>query len=186
MTKLLREHRKDYITAFELFYEEVGQTVGFAFQMGLPGVLATTTMAPAVSLALMPHLQEVASHIASTTMTRIDKDVVFQAMSLSHIRFMQAYSDELGKILDQNTANKVKKVIASTLEQRGSVQDVIQALKDEPTSTARGRDVSPSRRRSLLLVSGTMNPTGNNLLSLVSSGYTAEGAKISPVRRTSH
>lgn len=132
LAKLLREHRKDYITAINLFYEEVGQTMGFAFSMGLPGVLASTTMAPAVSLALMPHLQEVASHIASTTMARIDKDVVFQAMSPSRIRFMQAYSDELGRVLDQNTANKVTQVITSTLEQRGSVHDVIQALKDEP------------------------------------------------------
>lgn len=143
LAKLLREHRKDYITAIELFYEEVGQTMGFAFQMGLPGVLASTTMAPAVSIALMPHLQEVASHIASTTMARIDKDVVFQAMSPSRIRFMQAYSDELGRVLDQNTANKVTQVIASTLEQRGSVHDVIQALKDEPDfDRARARRIA--------------------------------------------
>ncbi len=160
--------------------------MGFAFQMGLPGVLASTTMAPAVSLALMPHLQEVASHIASTTMARIDKDVVFQAMSPSRIRFMQAYSDELGRVLDQNTANKVTQVIASTLEQRGSVHDVIQALKDERTSTAHGHDASPSRRRSLLPVSGMMKPTDNHPLSQASSGCTAEGARTSPVRRTSH
>lgn len=143
LARLLREHRKDYITAINLFYEEVGQTMGFAFSMGLPGVLATTTMAPTVSLALMPHLQEVASHIASTTMARIDKDVVFQAMSPSRIRFMQAYSDELGRVLDQNTANKVTQVIASTLEQRGSVHDVIQALKDEPDfDRARARRIA--------------------------------------------
>ncbi|WP_058713198.1 phage minor head protein [Exiguobacterium indicum] len=143
LAKLLREHRKDYITAINLFYEEVGQTMGFAFSMGLPGVLASTTMAPAVSLALMPHLQEVASHIAATTMARIDKDVVFQAMSPSRIRFMQAYSDELGRVLDQNTANKVTQVIASTLEQRGSVHDVIQALKDEPDfDRARARRIA--------------------------------------------
>ncbi|WP_053453636.1 phage minor head protein [Exiguobacterium sp. BMC-KP] len=143
LARLLREHRKDYITAINLFYEEVGQTMGFAFSMGLPGVLATTTMAPAVSLALMPHLQEVASHIASTTMARIDKDVVFQAVSPSRIRFMQAYSDELGRVLDQNTANKVTQVIASTLEQRGSVHDVIQALKDEPDfDRARARRIA--------------------------------------------
>ncbi|WP_294742055.1 phage minor head protein [uncultured Exiguobacterium sp.] len=143
LARLLRERRKDYITAINLFYEEVGQTMGFAFSMGLPGVLASTTMAPAVSLALMPHLQEVASHIASTTMARIDKDVVFQAMSPSRIRFMQAYSDELGRVLDQNTANKVTQVIASTLEQRGSVHDVIQALKDEPDfDRARARRIA--------------------------------------------
>lgn len=143
LAKLLREHRKDYIKAIELFYAEVGQTMGFAFQMGLPGVLASVTMAPAVSLALMPHLQEVASHIAATTMARIDKDVVFSAVSPSRIRFMQSYSDELGKVLDQNTANKVTKVIASTLEQRGSVEDIIQALKDEPDfDRARARRVA--------------------------------------------
>lgn len=143
LAKILREHKKDYIKALELFYAEVGQTMGFAFQMGLPGVLASVTMAPAVSLALMPHLQEVASHIASTTMARIDKDVVFSSISPSRIRFMQAYSDELGKVLDQNTANKVTKVIANTLEQRGSVEDVIQALKDEPDfDRARARRVA--------------------------------------------
>ncbi len=142
LARLLREHGRTTSPRSTSSTRKSGND-GFAFQMGLPGVLATTTMAPAVSLALMPHLQEVASHIASTTMARIDKDVVFQAMSPSRIRFMQAYSDELGRVLDQNTANKVTRVIASTLEQRGSVHDVIQALKDEPDfDRARARRIA--------------------------------------------
>lgn len=100
-----------------------------------------------VSLARMPYLQDVASHIASTTMTRIDKDVVFSSISPNRIRFMQAYSDELGKVLDKNTAIKVTKVITSTLEQRGSVEDVIQALKDEPDFDRVRHDGWPSRKR---------------------------------------
>lgn len=143
LAKILREHKKDYIKALELFYAEVGETMGFAFQMGLPGVLATTKMAPAVSLALAPHLQEVASHIAATTMARVDYEVVFNKMSPSRVKFMRAYSDELGNVLDQNTANKVTKIIADTLDERGSIHDIIRKLEDEPDfNRARARRVA--------------------------------------------